>query len=127
MFADHETSIERLNSADREIPDTIVHFNLDCPPDGLTINACGREGKTILYISTNPRPNGAAYDKMIIIPAGQCKNTFIECNGNGRRRRQTTGTEEKIYVSIEGVEERNVYDLNAMTGDHSTPEGIYKL
>ena len=121
MFSNRSASIERLNKAEELIPNAIVHFNLDCPPDGLTINACGREGKTILYISYKPNPNSAEYDEMLEIEHSRCLNTFIECpNTNGRRRRQTT---EKIYVAIEGVEEKNVYDVDAKTGDHSTPQG----
>ena len=129
MFADHETSIERLNMTERTIQMTTIHINLECPPDGLTINACGREGKTFLYISTNPSPNSARYHKIIEVSAGECKNAFIDCsgcdNGSGRRRRQAVGTDsgEKIYITIEGVEEENIYELGAEKGDHSTPQG----
>ena len=127
MFTGHETSVEMLTGARIPIPMATLHFNLDCPPEGLTINACGREGETILYISLRPNPDSAHYDMMLVLTEDRCLNTFIDCSigGNGRRRRQTPGTEpeDRIYITIEGVREENVYNLDAEEGDHSTPQG----
>ena len=109
MFTDHVTSIERLINAGQTIPMATIHFNLECPPDGLIINACGREGVTILYISTNPRPNSANYDRVITIAAGRCLNTFIDCSSR-RRRRQMQNTAEKTY------------DIDNKTGNSSIPQ-----
>ena len=126
MFSDHITSIDELNNAGVRIPQaTTVHVAVECPPEGLTINACGRTGLTILYISTTRSPNGALYDKIIRIKSGRCHNTYIPCPA--RRRRQTDSQSDRIYITIEGVEEENEYDLNAMPGDFSTPQGMCSL
>ena len=123
MFSDHITSIDELNNAGVRIPQaTTVHVAVECPPEGLTINACGRTGLTILYISTKRSPNGAFYEEIIRIKFGRCRNTYIPCPE--RRRRQTDSQSDRIYITIEGVEEENEYDLSAMPGDFSTPQGI---
>ena len=103
---------------------------MDCPPEGLTINACGREGKIILYVSkTVSRPNSAVYDRIITVEKGECRNTFVNCSRTdvseeGRRRRRQAELGEKIFMTIEGVEEENEYELDASVGDFSTPQGM---
>ena len=120
MFTE-PTTIDIVTQDGLMISMATVHFNLVCPPEGLTINACGRQGVTILYISTLSNPSSAQHEEILILN-GHCRNTFISCsNGNDRRKRQI----ERIYIAIEGVEEANIYDLQARTGDHSTPQGIY--
>ena len=96
----------------------VVHFNVQCPPEGLTINACGYAGKTILYIKTTRSPN----EKEITIEKDKCHNKYIECSTTKRRRQ---ASEDKIYVhvGIEGAGNNNVYDLRVSTGDSSTPQG----
>ena len=123
MFSDHTISIEKLNNAGVRIPQaTTVHVAVECPPEGLTINACGRTGFTILYISTTHSPNGALYEEIIRIKSGRCRNKYIPCPA--RRRRQTDSQSDRIYITIKGVEEENEYDLIAMPDDFSTPQGI---
>ena len=127
MFTEHEVSLQMLSATERQTipPGAMVHFNVQCPPEGLTINACGYAGKTILYISKTTRnPNSADYDKIIHIEMNMCRNEYIECSP-AKRRRQTSATdsEDKIYVGIEGAGDNNVYDLRASTGDSSTPQG----
>ena len=95
-----------------------------CPPEGLTINACAKKGIVVLFITKTPNPSPTNHDKAILIKAGKCDNTFIECS-SGRRRRQIS--DERIYIGIEGVEEDNEYELDATTGDTSTPKGRYAL
>ena len=98
-----------------------AYINTVCPPEGLTINACAKKGIVVLFISKTPNPSQTNYDRAILIEKGKCDNTFIECPG-GRRRRRIS---ERIYIGIEGVEEANEYELDATTGDTSTPKGRY--
>ena len=125
MFSDNLQSIERLNAANVSIPQGVmVHVAVECPLEGLTVNACGRTGKTILYFSRSSNPNSAMYEKMFTIMAGECRNTYIECvnMSSGRRRRQAAGS--RIFMTVEGIAETNEYSLSAMTGDFSTPQGM---
>ena len=67
------------------------------------------------------------YDERIEIKEGKCDNTFIDCPMDGiygGRKRQSPEL-ESIYIAIEGVGEDNEYELNATTGDTSTPKGMY--
>ena len=123
MFHGHEETIEMLNAAGKSIPEgAIVRLNFVCPSEGLTVNACGKMGKTIFYISTHiSNPSNDAYDYKLTIPAMKCRNTFVGCSTN-RRRRQVS---EMIFMNIEGAAEENVYDMNVSTGDSSTPQGNY--
>ena len=125
MFSNHDQSIERLNAAMVSIPQGVtVHVAVECPLGGLTVNACGRTGTTILYFSRSSSPNSAKYDIMFTIMAGRCRNTYIDCvpMSSGRRRRQAAGS--RIFMTVEGIAETNEYDLTAMTGDFSTPQGM---
>ena len=111
------------------IPEGVTtYINTDCPPDGLTINACGREGNVTIYISKTTIPSSAMYDEIM---EGKCDNAFIYCPreegyGGGRRKRQSP-VSDSIYIAIEGVGEDNEYELNATTGDTSTPKGKHVL
>lgn len=112
---------DKIENISSTIPDgAIAHINTECPPEGLTINACSKEGIVVLFISKTPNPSLTNYDKAILIEEGKCDNTFIECS-SGRRRRQISN--ERIYIGIEGVEEANEYELDATIGDTSTPKG----
>ena len=124
MFSDHPQSIEKLNVADVSIPKGVtVHVAVECPAKGLTVNACGRMGETVLYFSRSRSPNSANYEIIFRIMAGRCRNTFIDCAGSsGRRRRQTA--DSRIFMTVEGIAEENQYNLTAMTGDFSTPQGM---
>jgi len=65
------------------------------------------------------------YDERIEVEENQCIDTFIGCTTEeetGRRKRQAASS-DRIFVGIEGVEENNRYELNANTGDTSTPRG----
>ena len=127
-FFDHETTVEQLNDGGvHSLPrDARLHLNVECPPEGLTINACGREGKIILFISKTSRPNSAAYDRKIEIEEGECHNTFINCSTDeSERRRRQAVPEERIFMTIEGKGEENEYELQASLGDSSTPQGTY--
>lgn len=123
--------VEMLNSTEMTIPSGVmVHFNIQCPLEGLTINACGREGKTILYISTKTRlPGSAEYEHILILDEGKCKNVYVQCSPNMRKRQASESdpeSEDIIFVGIEGAgpaEDNNVYDIEASTGDSSTPQG----
>ena len=124
MFSDHHQSIERLNEAKvKNIPQgATVHVAVECPSEGLTVNACGRMGTTILYFSRSQSPNSANYEIIFTVMDGQCRNTFIDCTTNsGRRRRQA---ESRIYMTVEGIAEENEYNLTAMVGNFSTPQGM---
>ena len=81
-------------------------------------------GTTTVYVSSNSSPNSANYDQSITAMAGNCRNMFVRCrNGSGRRKRQDT-PQQRIFVTIEGVEEENEYDLAVTPGDSSTPQGM---
>ena len=121
---------EELNGQQQiTIPEGVTtYINTDCPPDGLTINACGCEGSVIIYMSKSTTPSSAMYDAKIEIMEGKCDNAYIYCPGEegyGRRKRQSPDTEETIYITIEGVGEDNEYKLNASAGDTSTPKGMH--
>lgn len=60
------------------------------------------------------------YDEKLVVEENKCADAFIECTPD-RRRQAVTG--DRISISIEGVEENNRYELNATTGDTSTPRG----
>ena len=125
MFSDNLQSIERLNAANVSIPEGVtVHVAVECPTEGLTVNACGRTGTTILYFSRSSSPNSANYEIIFTIMAGQCRNTYIDCDpmSSGRRRRQAA--DSRIFMTVEGIAETNEYNLTAMTGDFSTPQGM---
>ena len=104
-------------------PGAITYINTECPPEGLTINACGSKGTVVLYFSKSPDLSSAMYLDSITIMENDCKNVFMDCSGD-RRRRQTEESEERIYIAIEGVGEDNEYVLNASLGDSSTPRGV---
>ena len=92
----------------------------------------------MLYASvSSTAPNSAVNDFMLEIGTG-CSDIYIDPrgigNGNdnsnnalGRRKRQvfnSTASESAnltLYISIEGVEERNTFILQTTTGDTSTP------
>ena len=125
MFSNHNQSIERLNAAKVKIPQGVtVHVAVECPLGGLTVNACGRTGTTILYFSRSSSPNSANYEIILTILAGRCSNTYIDCvpMSSGRRRRQAA--DSRIFMTVEGIAETNEYDLTAMTGDFPTPQGM---
>lgn len=116
-----DVSNEKINGVVSTVPkETVVHIRTECPQNGLTISACGREGKIILYISRSSNVGRDVYDEIIEIESGNCDNAFIKC---GSRRRRQSLELERIYIAIEGVEENNEYELNATTGDTSTPKG----
>ena len=119
MFTEHEVSLETLPAREvHTIPHgAMVHFNIQCPEEGLTINACGYAGKTILHISKTTHSRN---EKKIMIEQDKCRNVYIECSTTNRRRQ---ASEDKIYVDIEGAGDNNVYDIRASTGDSSTPQG----
>ena len=111
-------------SLHRESTDSLI--NTECPPEGLTINVCGKEGKIFIYISrTTPTPNSAMYDEIIEVEENKCNDAYVECatkEETGRRKRQTLSS-DRIFIGVEGVEETNEYELNANVGDTSTPKG----
>ena len=121
-FAAQGVKVERLNADNISIDmGEIVHVIVECPPEGLTINVCAQEGKTIVYISrSTSSPSSINNDEMLPIDKGKCRNIFIKCSTN-RRKRQVT---DKIFMGIEGAAEENVFDINASKGDSSTPQGM---
>lgn len=129
MFLDHETTVAELNTNSvHSVPEgASLHLNVQCPSEGLTINACGREGKIIIYLSDTSRPSSAAYDRKIEIEKDKCHNTYIECADSGsRRKRQSEEGDQRIFLTIEGQSKENEYELQAIVGDHSTPQGMYQ-
>jgi len=123
-----EASIEDLQAVGSSVPEGVTtYINTECPPEGLTVNVCGKEGNIILYISTTtPNPNSAMYDDRIEVEEDKCDDTYVECTSEeetSRRRRQAVSP-ERIFIGIEGVEETNEYELNASIGDTSTPKGV---
>ena len=117
---------EELHDYKSYISEGVTSFiSTDCPPEGLTINACGFKGKVNIYISTTTRhPNSALNDEKIVIDEGECRDVFIECNTSTseRRKRQAINT-DKIFIAIEGINENNEFQINASSGDTSTPKG----
>ena len=123
-----KAAIEDLQNHSRSVSEGVTSYiNTECPPEGLTINVCGKMGKVVFYISkTTPTPNSADYDEIIVVEENICADTFVNCTTDeetGRRRRQAVSP-ERIFIGIEGVEETNEYEVNANTGDTSTPKGI---
>ena len=115
-----------------------VRLNFPLPVEGITIRLCVSQGYLVLYASvSSTTPNSAVNDFMLEIGTG-CSDIYIDPrgigNGNdnsnnalGRRKRQvfnSTASESAnltLYISIEGVEERNTFILQTTTGDTSTP------
>jgi len=118
-----------------------VRLNFALPVEGITIRLCVSEGYLVLYASvSSTAPNSAVNDFMLEIGTG-CSDIYIDRlgtrNGNdnsnqdnitlGRRKRQvfnSTASESAnitLYISIEGVEERNTFILQTTTGDITTP------
>ena len=115
-----------------------VRLNFALPVEGITVRLCVSEGYLVLYASvSSTAPNSAVNDFMLEIGTG-CSDIYIDPrgigNGNdnsnnalGRRKRQvfnSTASESAnltLYISIEGVEERNTFILQTTTGDTSTP------
>ena len=125
MFSNHDQSIERLNAAKVNIPQGVtVRVAVKCPMEGLTVNACGRTGKTILDVSRSSSPNSANYEIIFTIMAGQCRNTYIDCDPMSSDRRRRQAADSRIFMTVEGIAETNEYNLTAMTGDFSTPQGM---
>ena len=125
-----EASIEQLNATTTVPEGVTIYVNTECPDDGLTINTCGKDGKIYLFISKTPLLGPACFDDRIEIKKDECANTFIQCDTESRRKRQIPGpgaSNERIYIAIEGVEKNNEYELEASTGDSSTPKGKYLL
>ena len=81
-----------------------------------------KEASVIIYLSKTTTPSSAMYDEIM---EGRCGNAYPREEGydGGRRKRQSPDIEETIYIAIEGVGENNEYELNATTGDTSTPKG----
>jgi hypothetical protein len=126
MKAEYPQQIERLNRNNLNIPqDVTAHATVNCPQEGLTIGACSSSGTTNVYASGTSSPNSANFDKSITVMAGTCRDMFVGCSngaGTGRRRRQESNAQQRIFVTIEGVEEENEYDLSVTPGDSSTPQ-----
>ena len=123
----YEATIEDLERINSTVPEGVTtYINTECPPEGLTINVCGKEGKIFIYISrTTPTPNSAMYDEIIVVEENKCNDAYVECETEeetGRRKRQTLSS-DRIFIGVEGVEETNEYELNANVGDTSTPKG----
>jgi len=115
-----------------------VRLNFALPVEGITIKLCVSEGYLVLYASvSSTAPNSAVNDFMLEIGTG-CSDIYIDPRGIGngndnsnnalsRRKRQvfnSTASESAnltLYISIEGVEERNTFILQTTTGDTSTP------
>ena len=112
-----------------------VRLNFALPVEGITVRLCVSEGYLVLYASvSSTAPNSAVNDFMLEIGTG-CSDIYIDPrgigNGNdnsnnalGRRKRQvfnSTASESAnltLYISIEGVEERNTFILQTTTGEH---------
>jgi len=112
-----------------------ARLNFALPVEGITIRLCVSQGYLVLYASvSSTAPNSAVNDFMLEIGTG-CSDIYIDPtdtgngidNSMGRRKRQmfsSTASESAnitLYVSIEGVEERNTFILQTTTGDTSTP------
>ena len=109
-----------------------VRLNFPLPVEGITIRLCVSQGYLVLYASvSSTTPNSAVNDFMLEIGTG-CSDIYIDPretgngidNSMGRRKRQMSALESAnltLYVSIEGVEERNTFILHTTAGDTSTP------
>lgn len=126
MNPENSQPFQRLNRNNLSIPKgATAHATVDCPQEGLTFNVCAQTGTTTLYTSQKSSPNSASYENVITAMAGNCRNMFVSCFDNGgRRKRQALNPQQRIFVTIEGVEEENKYDLTATLGDTSTPQGM---
>ena len=93
-FVEYEVSFEEPNT----LPEgATTYINTVCPPEGLTINACGRDGKVILYISKNLSP--AMYDERIEIEEGKCDNTLINCSTDNENGTLNIDPEGQFIIS----------------------------
>ena len=130
LFLDRETRIEEINENDvlSIAEGTSQSFNLECPMEGLTFNACGEEGNVTVYVSTSvSQPNSGFYNRAMTIDAGQCQDTFVDCAASeGRRsRRQTFTMYSRCYVTIEGRGQgENQCRVGVKRGDSSTKRGM---
>ena len=113
-----------------------VRYQFPVPEEGLTVRLCVRNGLIVLYASTTiPNPNQAYYDwKLECIDCDDCEMFVdpedfevipadVEVPQRRRRQAMVNTTEEvvytnfTVYISVEGMEDRNTFELNTDVGD----------
>ncbi len=109
-----------------------IRYELPIPEEGVTISLCVNDGRIVLYASTTiPNPNEAYYDfKLDCIDCNACE-FFVDPNEfapevttpRGRRKRaddnstMTVFTNLTLYISMEGVETNNIFEIQSDIGD----------
>ena len=101
-----------------------VRYELNVPQDGVTVRLCVQEGYIIFYASfTVTNPNEALHDyKREVINEGttSCDDAYINPAEVNTQKRQADGLSTgnaTLYIALDGVEERNEYELNTSEGD----------
>ena len=106
-----------------------MRLSLQAPAEeGITVRLCVHRGKIVLYASTTiPNPSAALHDWVDIVTAPEnqhsitCHTSFYDLNKPDlnqvpRGKRQTGETTVTLYISIEGQESLNEFQLNSTYG-----------
>ena len=103
-----------------------VRISLQAPAEkGITVRLCVHRGRVVLYASkTIPNPSAALHEWVDIVTAPEnqhsimCHTSFYDLNkpdlnAATRGKRQTKETTVTLYISIEGQENLNEFQLNS--------------
>ncbi len=106
-----------------------MRISLEPPAeDGITVRLCIHRGRVVLYASTTvPNPSAALHEWVDIVTAPEnqhsiaCHTSFYDLNKRDlnqvpRAKRQTEETTVTLYISIEGQENLNEFQLNSSYG-----------
>ena len=114
----------------------VARYQFILPVNGTTIRLCVKEGRIVFYASIRiSNPNSAFYDyklevENLIKAEERCGEVFVEneqgtpttddINTNGKRQAPTELedlSDTTLYMSVEGIEEKNTFDLESTVGD----------
>ena len=103
-----------------------MRLSLDAPAEtGITVRVCVHRGRIALYASTtSPNPSAALHEWSDIVTAPEnqqtitCHSSFydlndINVNEPTRDKRQTKETTVTLYISIEGQDNLNEFQLSS--------------
>ena len=102
-----------------------VRYELQVPQEGVTVNLCVN-GSIVFYGSHEvPNPNEALYDyTQEVTGIGACADAYVpvsqlETDSNQEDNEGTPSHNITItlYMSLEGIEERNDFELETLRGD----------
>ena len=110
-----------------------VRYQYLLPEDGMTIMICVRVGNVVLYASTRvTTPNSALYEYILDI-SGQslesevCDDVYINSSGGKKRNIVSGSSNVTLYVTLNGVDESNIFAFNSTTGDTTSGESTLEL